>query len=70
MADTNTHKFGIISNGVSATGLVVQSCNKDENVESRKPAMRADRLRNSKRIQKEQPTASPDLSRMVRAKQL
>ena len=33
MADTNTHKFGIISNGVSATGLVVQSCNKDENVE-------------------------------------
>lgn len=33
MADTNTHKFGIISNGASATGLVVQSCNKDENVE-------------------------------------
>lgn len=33
MADTTTHKFGIISNGASATGLVVQSCNKDENVE-------------------------------------
>ena len=33
MADTTTHKFGIVSNGTSATGLVVQSCNKDENVE-------------------------------------
>lgn len=33
MADTTTHKFGIVSNGASATGLVVQSCNKDENVE-------------------------------------